>query len=151
MLAPIPNCLTNRILWCIGEAERLKGSAPTNPEYIAVFRLTYTNWIPKSYLLILTQSLYREDLLYADRDFTVWSLTGPDGSKERADFELMSEKFNRIYKGYKFEPHNHIRALPETPALNLKQLEALLLSKDQELWERNRWIFEADGGYFLDG
>ena len=112
--------------------------------------MTYTNWINKGSIACILQNLYREDLLYSDKEFIVFSLNGPDGSKERAQFEKMSERFQRMYPGYEFEPHGHIRALPSTPAINLKQLQALFLSKDETLWQRNRWIFEADG-VFLDG
>ena len=55
-----------------------------------------------------------------------------------------------MYPDYELEPYGHIRAKPTTPAINLKQLQALFLSKDEALWERNRWIFEAEG-VFLDG
>ena len=95
-------------------------------------------------------NFYRLDLFYADREFTVWSLEGPNGSKEKEDFELFSERFQRLYPGYNLEPLGHIRALPQTPTLNLEQLTALFLSKDPVLWERNKWIFESDG-IFLDG
>lgn len=94
--------------------------------------------------------MYREDLFYSDKEFIVYSLNGPDGTPERASLEKMSERFNRMYKGYVLEPYGHIRALPSTPAINLKQLQALLLSKDEALWQRSKWLFEADG-IFLDG
>lgn len=44
-LVPIPNCLRTRLVWAIGEAERLKGSAPYVPEIIVVFQANYTRWI----------------------------------------------------------------------------------------------------------
>jgi len=149
-LFPLPGCLRSRLLWSIGEAERLKGEAPHNAEIIVVFFTTYTTLIQRGYLSVFLQNLFREDLFYADKEFTVWSLTGPDGSEERKSFKLFSEMFQELYPGYTLEPMEHIRAMPSTPVLNLEQLTALFKSKDAELWERNRWIFEREG-VFLDG
>ena len=140
-------------MWSIGEAERLKGGPATAVEITVVFQMSYTNWIYRGYLGLFVLNLYRKDLFYTDGDFTVYSLTGPDGSKEKASFELFSEKFRRLYPGYELEPHHHIRAMPSTPVINFKQLMALFKSKNQVLWERNRWIFEnnSGGAVFLDG
>ena len=92
-LVSLPSCLKSRMLWSIGEAEKLKGSAPITTEVVVVFQMNYTNLIKRGYLAVFMQNLYREDLFYADREFTVWSLTGPDGSKDRADFRKFSERF----------------------------------------------------------
>ena len=82
--------------------------------------MSITTWIYRGYIAVLIQNLYREDLFYADKEFVVYSLNGPDGTKERADFEKMSERFHRLYPGYELEYYGHIRAKPETPAINLK-------------------------------
>ena len=97
---PLPECIRSRILWSIGEAERLKGSPPTNPEVIATFRMSYTNYVHRGYLMVFLQNFYREDLYYADKEFTVWSLKGPDGTESRATLETFSEKFHRLFQGY---------------------------------------------------
>ena len=77
-------------------------------------------------------------------------MDGPDGSEARKTFEKFSERFHRLYPGYMLDKHMHIVARPETPVINLKQLTSLLKSKDAELWERARWMF--DGTFrFLDG
>ena len=39
----------NKILWCIGEAERLKGSAPYNSEVVVAFYRNYTRMIPAGF------------------------------------------------------------------------------------------------------
>ena len=142
-LIPIPNCIRSRILWAVGEAERLKGSPPHNPEVVVTFQMNYTNWIGRGYIIVLLQNIFREDLIYADKEFTVWSLCGPDGSEARKTLETFSEKFLRLYPGYQLERYGHIVAKPETPVLNLKLLEALFRSKDEDLWQRSKWVFEA--------
>ena len=114
--------LKSRVVWSIGEAERLRGSAPYTPEVVAVFQMNYTNWIGRGYIGCFIQNLYREDLFYADKEFTVWSLTGPDGSEGRKDLEKFSERFRRLYPGYELEYYGHIRASPETPTINLELL-----------------------------
>merc|ERR1711990_591390 len=78
-------------------------------------------------------------------------MTGPsEGDEARKGFEKFSERFRRLYPGYELEPYPHIRAKDDTPAVNLKQLEKLFKSKDEELWNRNKWLFEREG-VFLDG
>jgi len=46
-----------------------------------------------------------------------------------------------------------IRAKPETPVVNLKELEQILLSKDEKIWEEAKWIYDAykTCPKFLDG
>ena len=122
--------LKNRLLWSIGEAERLKGSAPHTPEVTVVYQENYGRLFNNAYLNAFLQNLYREDLFYADKQFTYWSLTGPDGSEERKTFEKFSERFHRLFPGYMLDKHMHIVAKPETPVINLKQLTSLLKSKD---------------------
>jgi len=134
--------LRTRILWAVGEAERLKGSAPYVPEITATFQMSYTTWVKRGHISCLLQNIYREDFLYADTEFTVFSLTGSDGSEERKTYEKFSERFQRLYPGYTLEPYGHIRALPDTPVLNLKQLTVLFKSKDEALWQRSKWVFE---------
>ena len=55
-----------------------------------------------------------------------------------------------MYAGYYLEPRQHIRARPQTPTLNLRQLMAFMKSKDEALWQQGKWIFEKEG-LFLDG
>ena len=67
------------------------------------------------------QNLYREDLFYADNDFTKWSVIGPsEGDEDRKGYEKFSERFRRLYPGYELEYYGHIRASSETPTVNLK-------------------------------
>ena len=94
--------------------------------------------------------MYREDLYYADKAFLTWSLNGPDGSEERKTFETFSERFRRLYPGYTLSKKMRIVALPETPVINLKQLVSIFKSKDAEVLERNKWMFDGEFR-FLDG
>ena len=84
--------------------------------------MNITTWVYRGYIAALLQNLYREDLFYADKEFIVYSLKGPDGTPEREDFETFSERFRRLYPGYELEYYGHIRAKKSTPTLNLKEL-----------------------------
>jgi len=92
-----PSCIGTRICWCIREAERLKGSPPTTAEFMAVFRVNYTTRIPKMYLYVFPMNFYRKDLFFADKDFIVWSMDGPDGSEERKTLEKFTPRIQRLY------------------------------------------------------
>ena len=150
-LFPLPGFIKDRVCWATGEAERLKGSAPYTPEIIAVYQMTYGCMINRSYLSVIIPNVYREDRLYADNEFNVFSLTGPDGSEERKTYELFSEKWRRIYPDYELGPYMHCVAKATTPVLNLDQLVKMLKSKDANLYERCKWIFNDTHGRFLDG
>ena len=128
--------LENKILWSIGEAERLKGSAPITAEIHIVFFRHYTTYFPSGWISAFMNNLYREDKFYASKDMLHFSLTGPDGTEERKMYETYSERFRRIYPGYMLDKKMHVVAAPNTPVVNLKQLVALLKSKDAEEWER---------------
>ena len=118
-------------------------------EIIVVFQMNYTKAI-NSFIFAMLQNLYREDLYYVDKEFVHYSMEGPDGTEAKKHFEKFSERFLRQYPGYILDKHMHIVAKPGTPVLNLRQLMELFKSKDEELWQRCKWMF--DGQFrFLDG
>ena len=82
--------LQNKLIWCIGEAERIKGSPPLTPEVIAVFMKHYTRYFTNGYINAFLQNMYRQDLFYADKGFLYWSMTGPDGSDAKKTYETFS-------------------------------------------------------------
>ena len=133
--------LKSRLLWSVGEAERLKGSAPHPNEVVVVFFHNYTRMINSAIIAACMNNLYREDVFYADKFFTVMSLNGPDGSEERKTFETFSQRFNRLYQGYMLDRTMHIIAKPETRTVNLKTVMNILKSKDAALWEESKWMF----------
>ena len=96
----IANFLASRLEWCIAEAERIKGSPPNTPEIVCVFHHNYTSMINNGYLTAFLQNLFREDRFYTDKQFSHYSMTGPDGTEERKTFEKFSEKFQRLFPGY---------------------------------------------------
>ena len=128
------NLLASRLYWSVGEAEKLKGSAPSYPEVIVVYHENYGRLFNNGYLIAFLQNLFREDKLYADKYFKVCSLTGPDGSEARQTFETYSEKFHRYFKGYELNSLMHVVPKSETTVINLRQLMALLNSSDEALW-----------------
>ena len=145
-------CLRAKLFWSIEEAERLKaGKLPNCTEIICVFQKNYTSVLNNLIFSLLT-NLYREDSIYANPEFTGYSMNGPGENcvEERKRLEKFSERWQRLHKGYILDRHMHIVARPETPVINLKQLMRLLRSKDEALWLRCKWMF--DGKFrFLDG
>ena len=140
--------VSSRIVWSIGEAERLKGgNPPCMPEVVIVFHHNYTRFVIHGFLVAFINNLYREDLFYADEPFNHYSLTNEHAEGR---FEKFSDRFRRLYPGYVLNSKMHIVACPETPVINLKRLMELLKSSDEELWQRSKWMF--DGHYrYLDG
>ena len=96
-LFPIPGPLKTRILWCIGETERLKGSPGTLGEIISVFQFEYTAWLNHGYFIAFLQNMFREDTFYANDNFEFYSLTKEHGEER---YETFSEKFRRLYPGF---------------------------------------------------
>ena len=113
--------------------------------------MSYSKHFYSIILYILVMNMYRDDEFYASKEFSVYSLRGPDGTDARKSLEKFSDRFLRLYPGYLLDKKQRIRAMPHTPTLNLKQLVSLLKSKDEVLWERCKWIFDVEGGLFLDG
>ena len=146
----LADLVVSRIYWTIAEAERLKGSAPTVPEIIVVYHENYCRDLANASLWPFILNLYREDLFYADKQFSLWSMEGPDGSEARKTLERFSERFLRMYPGYMLDKNMAIVAKPETPVINLRQLMELLKSSDAGLWERAKWMFD-NHFRFLDG
>jgi len=145
----LPYFYRSRIIDCIDIAERLKGSPPSTSDIFCVmsvhYRITYGG---QGWFNAFLQNMYREDLFYADKQFTFWtnSLEGPG----KESFEKFSPRFKRLYPGYVLDDKMRIRARPETAVVNLQELVALLRSKDVKLWKKAEWIFENECKY-LDG
>jgi len=68
------NDLADSICWAVAEAERLKGSAPNTPEYVVVYQENFGRKVNYGFLNAYINNLYREDLFYADKQFTFWSM-----------------------------------------------------------------------------
>jgi len=90
--------------------------------------------------------MYREDLFYADPNFTSWTTKG----ESQQDFELYSERFRRLYPDYLLDSEMRIRPVRTTQVVNLNFLIDLLKSKDELLWLKNKWLFDGQMR-FLDG
>ena len=93
----------NSVLAAITEAERIKGGPASMPEIAAVFQHDTSKFFNQSHIFSFMQNLYREDTFYADSQFLLYSLTGPDGSEARESFETFSERFRRLFKGYELD------------------------------------------------
>jgi hypothetical protein len=86
--------------------------------------------------------MYREDLFYADAQFTCWT-TNLNG-KGKETMELFTDKFLRLYPGYLLDKEMHIRAKPETKVINLQTLLSVLRSSDEQVWKENHWMFDGE-------
>ena len=146
-MVPIPGFLRRRVLWSIGECERLKGSPGTTGEITTVFHYNYTTLLNGGMINALIQNLYREDCIYTE-NFEFYSISKEGEGKDK--YETMSEKFARLYRGYKLNDKMRIEPLPETQTVNLFELEELLKSKDEVAWEKSKWIYDGTLRY-LDG
>ena len=87
--------------------------------------------------------MYRADALYANRDFSKFSLV-----KFSDDYKTFSEQIQKLYPGYALDERFRVTPMPTTPTLNLKQILALMKNKDS-LSEHLAW-FEG-GSKYLDG
>ena len=133
----IPSCMRTRIIWAVGEAERLKGGPVYLVEVVVVFQRNVSKMFNSFLICMMIGNMFREDLFFCDKEFVKISCQRHEG------LELHSEKFARLYEGYMFDKHLHVVAKPETPVLNLKQLIKLLRSSDTNLWERSKWAFDG--------
>lgn len=139
-MIPIPGFLRKRVLWTIGETERIKGSAGTIGEICAVFQMNFTAGLNCGHINALVQNMFREGKIYTE-NFEFYSLSKDGPGKEK--FENMSEKFDRLYKGYRMNSLARIDPLPETKTVNLQDLVSLLRSSDAEAWESNKWMYDG--------
>ena len=109
----LPGFIRSRIMWSIGEAERLKGKPGDTAEITSVIHMNYTQKVYMMYVWAFLQNLYREDQIYSDRQFIYWSLSKEGEGKE--DYENFSTRFKRLHPGYHLDKIMCIRPDPETP------------------------------------
>ena len=57
----LPGFIRSRIMWSIGEAERIKGSPPDTAEVTSVIYMNYTKKIAMGYIAAFLQNMFRED------------------------------------------------------------------------------------------
>ena len=147
----MPAFIRNRFIGCIDIAEKKLGKPPSYAQIHIVSWREYGNPINTGITNAIFLNLYREDLFYADKQFTVFSTNKNGPGKE--GMELFSERFKRLYPGYFLDRNMRIRAKPETKVLNLNTLLKVLRSNDQKLWQESKWIFpdKDDVTRFLDG
>jgi len=138
----LPCWMRSRIIDSIDIAERLKGSAPNTAEVFVVTVQEYRNWLTIGWVNAFLQNLYREDLFYADKQFTYWTTNLEGGNKET--YEKFSQRFRRLYPGYCLDKNMRVRACPETKTLNMEFLMDLFRSKDETAWQKSAWMFEGD-------
>ncbi len=67
-----------------------------------------------------------------------------------SEFELFSDRVNRMWPSYVLDSRNRLRPGPETPTINLAWLKELLLSKDLSRNSELEWVSNNSLKY-LDG
>ena len=70
--------------------------------------------------------------------------------QNETEFELFSDRIERLYSSYDLTDRLTFRPKPGTPTVNLKQLKEILLSKDLERDQELEWI-QSGVFRFLDG
>lgn len=96
--------------------------------------------------------LYRADEVLADHDCARFSLNSAYKNREghETEFDLFSDKMERLYPGYLIDDMCRVRPGPNTPTVNLKWLQELLKSKDLERNAELSWV-SPKTLRFLDG
>ena len=138
----LPWFMVDQFLTAIGRAEELLGTPPNTFEIAASFKqisiIPLQN--PQQAAAIIL-SLFREDIIFADRSLYHFTCTPREG------FSKFSDRFREIYQGYRVDSIGCI--VPDTEkTLNYKELIKVLKSKDADLFNQSKWMFAAR---FLDG
>ena len=94
----LPCCIRSCLLNCINIAEKRKGSPPNTAEVFVVACIDYKFWSTIGWVNAFLQNLYREDLFYADKQFTYWTTSKEGEGKD--GYEKFSERFRRLFAGY---------------------------------------------------
>ena len=99
-------------------------------------------------------SLFADDRILANRELTMFSIDMADQRTDdnETEFELYSDRMNRIASTYRFEKAEILKIYPgpDTPTVNLKWLFSILLSKDLSKDRELDWV-KPDNYRFLDG
>ena len=143
-LLPLPYFLVNKMLDSLISAEEKLGRPASIIEIYVEMKNLYTLPVNTIYegAAVLT-SLFREDLLYTNDTCSNYSVTRHRG------FKNFTEMFNKWGAGYVFASDG--TCISQTArTINFKSLWNMLKSKDNEIWEDNKWIYDGDFK-FLDG
>lgn len=96
----IPGFRRNLIIKSMDMAEELKKAPANTAEIFVVMLENYSHFdivitIQYPWFAAYLQNMYREDLFYADPNFTAWTTKSEDDN-----FEMFSDRFRRLYPGY---------------------------------------------------
>jgi len=88
----IPGVIRSRILRAIAIAEEKKGSPPNTSEVFVCFNQEFFALSTQGWMTAFLGNLYREDLFYADKLFTFWSMD-LEGATDKKTYEKFSVRF----------------------------------------------------------
>ena len=114
-------------------AEQAKGA----PVYLCEVFRAWDSMIPKVttfFVLVGLQDLYRNDEILCDKEINRFTTNRAyqKTAENDTEFELFSDRMQRLYPTYQFDHKCRLRPGPETPRTNLNELKSLLLSTDLE-------------------
>lgn len=92
------------------------------------------------------------DEILADMACARWTLNPAlqSTAEKPTEFELFSDRINRMWPSYVLDARNRLRPGPETPTINLAWLKELLLSKELSRNSELEWVSNKSLKY-LDG
>ena len=129
-------------------AEERLGGPPNVYQAFVIFDEHFHNEkINANAFMAITYSIFREDMLVADKGCYRFSAHSHEG------FLTFSEYFRKCYGvqgGFKIISDGRIMAASE-PTVNLSDLLTMLKSSDRGLLEASRWVWEGKNTKFLDG
>lgn len=146
-LVPFPWFIVSRFIVAAKEAEDTLGYPPTLFEiYVTLKKQSVTLPIqfgPYEASAVML-SMLREDIIYADSVAYRWSVRKQDG------FFNFTELFQRNYGtdgSYGCLPDGRIVA-QKARTIKYSELVAILLSKDESVFQRNQWIWDGSFRFF---
>jgi len=95
--------------------------------------------------------MWRDDLILADKELTRWSVNPAKQRTEKnpTEFELYSDRHERLYSNYVLDERLRMRPGPKTKVANFEEIKDILLSTDLSRDSELDWT--NDGLRFLDG
>lgn len=141
----LPYYITNKMIDCIISAEEKLGKPPSSIEIFVEMKQKFT--LPVNNIFegaAVITSLYREDMIFANDVASNFSVTRHEG------FLTYSERFRKLYgDGYASARDGSV-VVQTAKTINLKKLNNMLRSKDENLFTEQKWIWDGDFK-FLDG
>ena len=144
----LSSSLVSSIIGAIEMAEDKLGKPPSVNEIYVIFKWDFHHYeFDAGGFAHIVYNIFREDLLYADQ--SCYRFT----ARPRKGFYSFSDFFRKHYGAagaYKIISDGRIWPASARTA-NLTDLLTMLKSKDETVFEKNKWLWEGNDFKFLDG